>query len=255
MKLIDAAKGAIKNFGYHQLGKCNVCGNLTVFVCIDSQTARNNMYCPFCRSSSRKRHVAKVLINELGKSVSSIADIPKKQQLSIYNTDVNDAFYKVLHNYDSFTCSTFSPETKPGTEIKKNVFCQDLENLTFENETFDVVTTEDVFEHVRHHEKGFGEVHRILKLGGYHIFTVPCNFDQTTIVRVDTSGEKDIHLLPPEYHGDKIRGQILAYRTFGIDIFDLLTSIGFQTTVNFSSYIDSYMGIFDSYVFCSQKVS
>lgn len=114
--------------------------------------------------------------------------------------------------------------------------------------------TEDVFEHVRHHEKGFREVHRILKLGGYHIFTIPCNFDQTTIVRVDTSGEKDKLILPPEYHGDKIRGQILAYRTFEIDIFDFLKSIGFQTKVDFSNYIDKDMGIFDSYVLCSQKV-
>ncbi len=255
MRVIDAAKGAIKNFKYHQLGKCNICGNITVFVCIDSQNARNNMYCPFCRSSSRKRHVAKILINEVIKSVSSIADIPKSQQLSIYNADVNDAIYKVLHNYSTYTCSSFCPEIKPGTEIRKGVFCQDLEKLTFADEAFDVVMTEDVFEHVRHHEKGFREVHRVLKLGGYHIFTVPCYFDKSTIVRVDTSGEQDIHLLPPEYHGDKIRGQILAYRTFGIDIFELLKYIGFETKVDFSSYTDKDMGIFDSYVFCSQKVS
>jgi SAM-dependent methyltransferase len=254
MKLIEAAKNALKNFGYHKLGKCNICGNITIFVCIDSQTARNNMYCPFCRSSSRKRHVAKVLIKEVIKSGSTLANILKTRQISIYNADVNDAIYQVLHNYPLYTCSSFSPDIKPGTEIRKGVFCQDLENLTFADESFDAVMTEDVFEHVRHHEKGFREVHRILKLGGYHIFTIPCNFDQTTIVRVDTSGEKDVHILPPEYHGDKNRGQILAYRTFGIDIFDFLKSIGFETKVDFSSYLDQDIGIFDSYVFCSQKV-
>jgi SAM-dependent methyltransferase len=254
VKVIDAAKGAIKNLQHHQFGKCNVCGNLTVFVCIDPQTARNNMYCPFCRSSSRKRHVAKLVIKEVIPNISSISDIPQTQPLKIYNADTDDALYKVLQNYEGYHCSRFSPEIEPGTEMQKRVFCQNLEHLTFGDEVFDLAITEDVFEHVRHHEKGFREIHRILKLGGYHVFTIPCNFDRPTTVRVDTSGEKDIHLLPPEYHGDKIRGQILAYRTFGIDLFELLKTIGFETKVDFSSYLDQQQGIFDSYVFCSQKV-
>ncbi|OUL18750.1 methyltransferase type 11 [Nostoc sp. T09] len=254
MKLINVVPRVLQNLDNHQFGKCNICGNLTAFLCIDVQAVRNNMYCPFCRSSSRKRHVAKIIIHEVVKTVSVIGEIPKTQALKIYNADVDDAFYQVLHQQEIYTCSTFSPELKPGSEIRPGVFCQDLKNLTFADETFDIVITEDVFEHVRNHEQGLREIHRVLKFGGYHIFTVPCNFDRQTIVRVDTSGEEDIHLLPPEYHGDKIRGKILAYRTFGIDIFDLLKNIGFETKVDFSNYLDRKNGIFDSYVFCSKKV-
>ena len=126
--------------------------------------------------------------------------------------------------------------------------------MTFADENFDVVITEDVFEHIRDYKKGFREVYRVLKKGGYHIFTVPCFFDKPTLVRVDTSGDEDIHLLPPEYHRDRIRGKILAYRTFGIDIFEILEKIGFETTVDFSSYVDRRYGIFDSYAFCSKKI-
>ncbi|BAY34692.1 type 11 methyltransferase [Nostoc carneum NIES-2107] len=254
MKFINAVAKVMQNLGNHRFGKCNICGSPTVFLCIDVFSVRNNMYCPFCRSSSRKRHVAKILINEVMQTNSTIADVAKNQSLTIYNTDVDDAFYQILHHQNSYICSTFSPEVKPGTEIRPGVFCQDLENLTFDNESFDVVITEDVFEHVRNHERGLQEVHRILKVGGYHIFTVPCNFDCATIVRVDTSGKEDIHLLPPEYHGDRIRGQILAYRTFGIDIYELLKNIGFTTKVDFSNYLDQKNGIFDSYIFCSQKL-
>ncbi|WP_243713963.1 class I SAM-dependent methyltransferase [Nostoc sp. 106C] len=198
--------------------------------------------------------MAKIIIHEVIKTVSTIAEIPQTQALSIYNADIDDAFYQVLHQRNLYICSTFSPEFKPGSEMRPRVFCQDLENLTFADETFDIVITEDIFEHVRNHQQGFKEVHRILKPGSYHIFTVPCNFDRETIVRVDTSGKEDIHLLPPEYHGDKIRGKILAYRTFGIDIFDLLKNIGFVTKIDFSNYLDRKNGIFDSYVFCSKKV-
>jgi hypothetical protein len=34
--------------------------------------------------------------------------------------------------------------------------------------------------------------------------------------------------LPPEYHGDPIRGEILAFRTFGYDIFRVLSDMGFE---------------------------
>lgn len=257
MKLVDAAYKAIDNLGNHQFGRCNICGNRTIFVCIDSTATRNNMYCLSCRSSARKRHVAKILLQELFSDALTLRSIVENNQYRIYNTDINDSFAKVLdrnvrdnHKYIS---SSFYPELTPGTEIHPGVFCQDLENLTFENNSFDVVITEDVFEHVRNHQKGFGEVHRVLEQGGYHIFTVPCFFDRETLIRVDTSTAEDIHLLPPEYHGDKIRGEILAYRTFGIDIFTMLEKLGFETKVDFSSYGDRKFGIFDSYVFYSKK--
>ena len=263
MKISRAATLAIKNLGYHQVGKCNICGKSTIFICIDVATVRNNMYCPFCQSSSRKRHVAKLLIHKLIPNISSLVEVSSKKcldkvdnldKLNIYNTDVNDALSQVLQSATSYYSSSYIPNIQIGTEVRENVFCQDLEKLTFASEKFDVVITEDVFEHIRDYEKAFREVYRVLKTGGYHIFTVPCFFDKPTLVRVDTSGKEDIHLLPPEYHGDKIRGKILAYRTFGIDIFEILEKIGFETTVDFSNYLDRRYGIFDSYAFCSRKV-
>lgn len=251
MRIVKAVTAAIQNLTHHQFGTCNICGNRTIFVCIDAKTARNNMYCPFCYSSSRKRHVAKVMLNQIGSK--SIAKLSQANKSNIYNADVDDAFYKHLYHNHSYVCSSFIPEIPPGNETKERVFCQSLESLTFKDTSFDFVITEDVLEHVRNHEQAFKEIYRVLKPGGYHVFTVPCNFDQNTIVRVDTSGENDIHLLPPEYHGDRIRGQILAYRTFGIDIFNFLNQLGFDTKVDFSNYLDRSAGIYDSYVFCSQK--
>lgn len=260
MKVSRAATLAIKNLRYHQVGKCNICGKSTIFICIDAKTVRNNMYCPFCQSSSRKRHVAKLLINKVISDISSLAEISSNKdlnnldKLNIYNADINDAFSQVLQSGTSYYCSSYIPNIQVGTEIREQVFCQDLEKLTFSSEKFDVVITEDVFEHIRDYQKAFQEVYRVLKTGGYHIFTVPCFFDKPTLIRVDTSGKEDIHLLPPEYHGDKIRGKILAYRTFGIDIFEILEKIGFETTVDFSNYLDRRYGIFDSYAFCSRKL-
>jgi len=246
---------AINNICYHSLGKCNICGNFTVFLCSNISTARNNMICPFCGSSSRKRHVASLIIDKLfSKKISSITDIPNtNKDIQIYNMALNDSFSKYLKYYEHYYSSEYLPDVASGTQIRDKVYCQNVEQLSFDNDTFDLVISEDVFEHVRDYEKGFFEIYRILKPAGYHIFTIPCFFDRNTIIRVDTSGPEDVYLLPPEYHGDPIRRRILAYRTFGFDIFKTLKSYVFYTEIHFSKYADQKMGIFDSYVFVSKK--
>ena len=95
---------------------------------------------------------------------------------------------------------------------------------------------------------------RVLKKGGVHIFTIPFLFNANTIVRIDTTTNEDIHLLPPEYHGDKIRDRIITYRTFGIDLFDTLSEIGFETRVEQSGPENRVNGIYDSSVFISKKL-
>jgi SAM-dependent methyltransferase len=249
-----ALKEAIKNLRYHAFGKCTICGKFTPFVCIDIMAATNNMYCVFCKSSSRKRLVAKLLLETCLSGIASIAEIPKAhQKLRVLNTSLNDSFYKVLHGSEYFYCSDLLPDIPTGTEIKKRMFCQDLEEMTFEDNSFDIVITEDVLEHVKDHTKAFKEIHRILKTGGYHIFTVPFIFDRPTLVRVDT--DKNEFLLPPEYHGDYLRGTILAYRTFGIDLYGMLDDLGFTTYIRLAKYRDKKWGIFESHAFVSRKVS
>jgi ubiquinone/menaquinone biosynthesis C-methylase UbiE len=125
--------------------------------------------------------------------------------------------------------------------------------LTFPDEKFDIVITEDVLEHVRDYKKALLEIYRVLKNGGVNIFTIPFLFNKETIVRIDTSSENDIHLLPPEYHGDNIHGKIIAYRTFGIDLYKTLRDIGFETTVHFSNLVTSKYNIYNSCVFISRK--
>ena len=173
--------------------------------------------------------------------------------MDIYNTDRN-IWVKYFHNNNHYISSIYTEEYPFGTEIEKNIFCQDLEALTFNNESFDIVITEDVFEHIRNYKKAFNEIYRVLKKDGVHIFTIPFLFNQETIVRVDTSTENDIYILPPEYHIDRIRGKILAYRTFGIDLFKILSDIGFSTSVNNSTLEDSRSGIYNSSVFISKKL-
>jgi 2-polyprenyl-3-methyl-5-hydroxy-6-metoxy-1,4-benzoquinol methylase len=54
---------------------------------------------------------------------------------------------------------------------------------TFENESFDLVITSDVFEHLPDVAPAVREILRTLKPGGAHIFTVPWIRWKKTLVR------------------------------------------------------------------------
>ena len=246
-------KRALANFKNHRTGRCNICGKLTIFGCTDLADARNNMACFFCISPSRKRHIAKLMLMSLFPGTSSLSKISNHSGLKIYNLDTDDAFQKVFQENVGYFCSEYPKDTEPGKEIGVRKSTQNVECLTFENEMFDLAISEDMFEHVRDYKKGFQEIFRILKPGGYHIFTIPFMFDRPTLIRVNTAGPSDIEILPPEYHGEKNGKKILAYRTFGLDLFDFLKDLGFETVVDFSKLADQKNGIFDSYAFLSKK--
>ena len=108
--------------------------------------------------------------------------------------------------------------------------CQDVQNLTYTSECFDVCTSTEVFEHVPDDLKGFYEIRRVLRPKGVFVFTVPLCDQALTIERakIAPTGEV-VHLLPPEYHRDPLRGHrpVLSFRNYGQDIVDRLIGQGF----------------------------
>jgi SAM-dependent methyltransferase len=231
-----------------EFGFCNICGRGTVFLCPDISTIRNSNNCLFCGSSSRKRHVAKEILRVYDPDANSIKRSEKLRQFRVLNTGWKDSFTRSMASSDRFFYSEYFPDVIPGTRVEERGYCEDIQNLHFPNDYFDLVVTEDVLEHVRDYRKALVEIRRVLKQGGHHIFTVPCWFDEPTLARVDTSGETDVFLTEPEYHG-----KMLAYRTFGTDFLDELDESRFDTTVSFSQPEDLEHGIVDSYVFVSHK--
>ena len=57
--------------------------------------------------------------------------------------------------------------------VKANFSLQNLENLNYENEKFDVVICTEVIEHIENYEKVLQELKRILKKNGLLIITFP----------------------------------------------------------------------------------
>lgn len=201
-----------------QTGKCSMCGK-TLFVKL-----RNNdpsaIRCVRCKASITSMAIASVL-KEL---------VPDWEDKKIYELSSRGPFFSFLHKRAShLTCSEYFDDIAPGA-YKGTVQCQDVQELTYDDESFDLCTCTEVFEHVPNDLKGFREIYRVLKPGGLFLFTVPLSDRRETVDRVRLNKGKLIYLQEPEYHDDHIRGagSVLCYRNYGLDIIDRLNRAGFK---------------------------
>jgi SAM-dependent methyltransferase len=110
--------------------------------------------------------------------------------------------------------------------------CEDLERQTFPDGSFDLVITQDVFEHVLDPARGFAEIARTLKPGGAHVFTIPWYFWKPTLVRASGDGNGGVrHLAEPEYHCNPIdpKGSLVVTE-WGSDFCDFIYRASGLTT-------------------------
>jgi SAM-dependent methyltransferase len=105
--------------------------------------------------------------------------------------------------------------------------------LTFHDESFDLLLTQDVLEHVFDADAVFREIARVLRPGGMHVFTVPYWPARSTVVRARRSGSDIEHLEQPSYHFDPgdPRGALVV-RDWGNDLAAVIErSTGLSTRV------------------------
>lgn len=103
----------------------------------------------------------------------------------------------------------------------------DILDLPFEDNSFDVIICNHVLEHIVDDRKAMSELYRVMKPGGWGILQVP----------MKNSLEKtyeDFTITDPKER-QKHFGQYDHVRWYGMDYFDRLKSVGFETEINFYS--------------------
>jgi SAM-dependent methyltransferase len=127
---------------------------------------------------------------------------------------------RLARECEHYIPSQLYPDNKLGSYVK-GVRCENLEALTFADESVDLHITQDVMEHIFRPSRAFAEIARTLKPGGAHIFTVPLvnkHNPSTLRVKVDDAGGL-IYLAPPIYHRNPIsRDGALVTVDWGYDI-------------------------------------
>ena len=132
---------------------------------------------------------------------------PNWNELSIHESAPSDDSLsnKLKDNCKSFTATQYY-RGQPNGKIINGFRNEDLENQTFKDESFDIVITQDVMEHIYEPEKAFMEIARTLKKGGACIFNVPIinKHKETEIWATKGKGGKPEFLKNPEYHKNPV---------------------------------------------------
>lgn len=152
---------------------------------------REGNYCRACGMSRRVRMLAWSLRRLF----------PHLRDLRILHLNEVNHLSPLLSPARELIETTYAPDRPWGAELG-GFINQDLEALTFADESFDLVIHSETLEHVFDYRRALGEIHRVLKPGGYHLYSVPVLHERTTRQRMarDEHGEI-VHLLPPSFHG------------------------------------------------------
>jgi SAM-dependent methyltransferase len=208
---------------------------------VTSVWLRDGLICGQCGSIPRVRAISHVI--DL-----VVPDWPRK---SIWEmAPFGAASDRLRERGEDYTQSHFWPEVPLGT-YQGDVRCEDVERLTFDDESFDLVVSQDVFEHVM-------EVARVLRPGGLHIFTVPRKRELlTSRPRAVRPNLEIIHLEEPEYHGNPVdpSGSLVTF-DWGLDLERFIgASAPFETL---SYRVESFhLGLLGEFleVFVSRKIA
>ncbi|MBN1830334.1 MAG: methyltransferase domain-containing protein [Deltaproteobacteria bacterium] len=212
---------------------CFICGGDGAFHVPEGWSLRESL-CSRCGAARRNRDLAKTILELfVGLEATSLADsLDRLKDLSIFEAQAEGPIHLFLKELPGYVCSEYLEDAPLGAIDGRGIRSEDLERLSFADRSFDLAITQDVLEHVRRPYKAFSEIRRVLKPGGYHVFTVPLHEGRQTTRRTVPLGGRDIDILPTVFHGDPLRREgSLVYTDFGDDIIALTESLGFATSI------------------------
>lgn len=200
--------------GKANLGICLVCDHLTLFVETGPWLA-NDYLCVRCHSMPRWRGIVHVLNDR----------IPDWRDLTMHECGAGGAASRKFRRESAgYSGSRYLLPEVPRGDVVGDVSCQDIEGLTFADESLDLVITQDVLEHVLRPDRAVAEIARVLRPGGAHVFTVPIYHGCRTLVRAVPSDSGIEHLLAPDYHGGPENPErSLVIREWGDDFVDFVS--------------------------------
>jgi len=152
---------------------------------------REGNFCQSCRMSKRVR----MLLWSLRKL------FPEFRGVHILHLNQTNDLRPALSGAASLVETTYLPDRELGAEIH-GLSNQDMTRLTFGNDFFDLVIHSETLEHLHDYEAALCEARRVLKPGGYQVYSVPLLHHRQTRRRITRGADgKLIHLLPLSTHG------------------------------------------------------
>jgi SAM-dependent methyltransferase len=182
------------------------------------------MVCPNCGLNNRQRFL-------LGEALKKSKKY-KNCKIYIYE-QVTVCYQKIKSIYPNTIGSEyFGSEYESGTLVN-GILHEDSAELSFPENSFDLILSLDVFEHVFDLEKSFKEAFRVLKPSGQMIFSVPYGSFlkgvDITQKRAEIIDGNIVYIKETQYHGNPIsdKGSLVVYN-IAWDCLEMLKSVGFS---------------------------
>jgi hypothetical protein len=189
-------------------GHCLCCDQDVKFVAVGTWW-RDQYVCSSCGSIPRERAIMYCIDRYF----------PDWRTLSIHESSPipRGASVRLQKEAPNYLASQWFPDVPTGS-----VRCENLEALSFPDDSLDLHVTQDVLEHIFEPAAAFREIARTLKPGGAHVFTTPLvnkHSPSTVCARRRLDGDIDHLVMPPEYHGNPVSadGALVTMR-WGYDI-------------------------------------
>jgi SAM-dependent methyltransferase len=198
-------------------GFCPICRCETTFRA-EQEWFRDHLLCLSCENGSIPRERALML------AIDNLA--PEWRILRIHESSPCPRGVSQMLRRDcrGYVATQFFPDISLGTE-HAGFRCEDLERQTFPDESFDLVVTQDVMEHVFEPEAVYREIWRTLRPGGLYLHTTPIYKERVKSARrAIRLGDGSIrYLAKPEYHGNPTdaQGSLVTWH-YGYDLPDLI---------------------------------
>lgn len=191
---------------------------------------RERLVCPLCNMNNRQRLISTLIAEEIsGKVYKNVYFMEQVTPIFCWASSV--------FSDQNIVGSEYLGHDYPGGATVQGIRHEDIENLSFDNEYFDLIVSNDVFEHVPNPAKGFSETARILKPGGMLLATIPFNSkSDISITRAHIKNNNLEFILPPNYHGNPISPDgSLVFTDFGWDLLEMFKEAGFT-----NAFVDIY---------------
>ncbi|MBF0169626.1 MAG: class I SAM-dependent methyltransferase [Nitrospinae bacterium] len=212
---------------------------------------RERLVCPVCALNARQRIVAatarRIARGVTGRPVSAYL----MEQITPIYRNLSQGVPEV-----EWVGSEYLGDGLAGGTLSDGVRHEDVERLSFPDGRFDLLISNDVFEHVNDHRRALAECFRVMRPEGKLLVTIPFHARRKVNVqracRVDTGIR---HIEEPLYHGNPLSEKgSLVFTDFGWDFAADLASVGFRD-VAYRLYWDvthGYLGVGHGYFYAEK---
>jgi SAM-dependent methyltransferase len=208
---------------------------------------RDQVFCSHCGFNCRARLLYDVIEQSVGLPRGEIEALIFERVTPLYGL-LKQAIPRLVG------AEYGGPDLAPGTTFEARglqVRHEDMQGLSFEDQSLDLVIHSDVLEHVPDPFQGMADVRRVLRTGGKCIFACPVYsvLEHRRRGFLDSDGQLRF-TGEPAYHGDPIRAEgAPVFYEFGLSLLDDLNRLGFDArAVMYHSIARGYFSNDNPYV-------